>query len=171
MLVKSRGVAVQPAGTVAVPSRTDARGGTVVLAMSNPNKRIAIVVHSTVYFMAGARTRELFFRTQPISASNQRSSRVPEKMHRVTLEDAYTKGWFDYCRSVFPQSVRKAGPNVDLYNVSTFQCSMLFNNMGSFNRKCEFRKAENTISGFLQMKSLPSPTTLSCLFSENSRET
>ena len=66
-----------------------------------------------------------------------------EKMHRATCEDAYTRAWFDYCRSVFPQSVRKAGPNVDFYNVSTYQCSILFNNMGSFIRKSEFRKAEN----------------------------
>ena len=41
-----------------------------------------------------------------------------KKMHRATYEDAYTRAWFDYCRSVFPQSVRKAGPTVDLYNVS-----------------------------------------------------
>ena len=64
-------------------------------------------------------------------------------MHRATSEDAYTKAWFDYCRSVFPLFVRKAGPDVDLYNVSTYQRSILFNNMGSFNRKSEFRKAEN----------------------------
>ena len=54
-----------------------------------------------------------------------------EKMHRATSEDA------------FPQSVRKAGPEVDFHNLSTYQCSILFNNMGSFNRKSEFRKAEN----------------------------
>ena len=66
-----------------------------------------------------------------------------EKVHRAISEDAYTKAWFDYCRSVFPQSARKAGPDVDLYNVSTYQCSILFNNMGSFNGKSEFRKAEN----------------------------
>ena len=54
------------------------------------------------------------------------------KMHRATHEDAYARAWFDYCRSVFPQSVRKAGSDVDLYNVSTYQCSILFNNMGSF---------------------------------------
>ena len=52
------------------------------------------------------------------------------------------KAWFDSCRSVFPQSVRKAGPDVDLNNVSTYQCSILFNNVGSFSRKSEFRKAE-----------------------------
>ena len=66
-----------------------------------------------------------------------------EKMHRATSKDAYTKAWFDFCQSIFPQSVRKAGPDVDFYNVSTYQCSILFNNMGSFNRKNEFRKAEN----------------------------
>ena len=46
-----------------------------------------------------------------------------EKMHRATCEEA--------------------GPDVGCYNVSTCQCSILFNNMGSFNRKSEFRKAEN----------------------------
>ena len=65
-----------------------------------------------------------------------------DKMHRATHEDAYAKAWFDCCRNAFPQSVRKASPDVDLYNVSTYQCSILFNNMGSFNRKGEFRKAE-----------------------------
>ena len=64
-----------------------------------------------------------------------------EKMHRATSEDAHTRAWFDYCRSVFPQSVRKAGPDVNLCNVSTYQCSILFNNMGSFNRKSEFWKS------------------------------
>ena len=54
-----------------------------------------------------------------------------------------TRAWFHYCRSVFPKSVRKASPDVDLYNVSTYQCSILFNNLGSFNRKSEFRKVEN----------------------------
>ena len=66
-----------------------------------------------------------------------------EKMHRATYEDAYTRAWFDYCRSVFQQSVTKAGSHVDLYNVCTYQCSILFDNMGSFNRKSEFRNAEN----------------------------
>ena len=39
--------------------------------------------------------------------------------------------------------MRKAGPDVDFNNVSTYQCSILFSNMGSINRKSEFRKAEN----------------------------
>ena len=64
-------------------------------------------------------------------------------MHRATHERAYTRAWFDYCRSVFPESVRNAGPDVDLYNVSTYQRSILFNNIGSFNRKSEFRRLEN----------------------------
>ena len=64
-------------------------------------------------------------------------------MHCATYEDANTRAWFDCCRNVFPQSVRKTVPNVDLYNVTTYQCSILFNNMGSFNRKSEFQKAEN----------------------------
>ena len=65
------------------------------------------------------------------------------KMHRANYEDAYTRAWFDFCRSVFPQSVRKASPNVDLHNVSTYHCSILLNNMGSFSGKSGFRKAEN----------------------------
>ena len=69
--------------------------------------------------------------------------RNSDKMHRATHEDAYSRARFDYCRSVFPQSVRKAESDVDLYDVSTYQCSVLFNNMGSFDRKSEFRKTEN----------------------------
>ena len=66
-----------------------------------------------------------------------------EGMHLVTHEDAYTRACLDYCRSVLPQSVRKADPDADLFNVSTYQCSIFFNNMGSFHRKSPFRKAEN----------------------------
>ena len=66
-----------------------------------------------------------------------------EGMHRVTHEDAYTRAWLEFCRSVLPQSVRKADPDADLFNVSTYQCSIFFNNMGSFHRKSPFRKAEN----------------------------
>ena len=61
-----------------------------------------------------------------------------EMMHCPTCADACTRAWFDYCRSVFPQSMRKAGPNVDLYNVSTHQCSILFNNMGSLTGRVNF---------------------------------
>ena len=66
-----------------------------------------------------------------------------DKMLRATPVDAHTQAWFDYSRSVSPQSVRKTGTNVELLNVPTYQCSILFNNMGSFNRKSEFRKPEN----------------------------
>ena len=71
-----------------------------------------------------------------------------EKMHRATSENAYTKAWFDYCRSVSPQSVRKASPNVDLHNVSKYQCSILFNNMGSFSRRVNFGKLRTCTSRF-----------------------
>ena len=39
--------------------------------------------------------------------------------------------------------MKKAGPEVDLYIVSTYQCSIVFKNMGSFDRKIEFRRVEN----------------------------
>ena len=74
--------------------------------------------------------------------------RNSDKRHRATHEDAYSRAWFDFCRSVFPQSVRKAGSDVDFYNVSTYQCSIFFNNMGSFIRKSEFWKTENTDKPF-----------------------
>ena len=65
------------------------------------------------------------------------------KMHGATFKNAYAKAWCDYCRNVFSQSVRKASPDVNLYNVSMYQGSILFNNMGFVNKKSEFRKAEN----------------------------
>ena len=66
-----------------------------------------------------------------------------DKMHRATYDDASTQAWFDNSRSVFPQSERKTGTNFELFNVPTYQCSILFNNMGSFNWKSEFRRPEN----------------------------
>ena len=66
-----------------------------------------------------------------------------DKMHRATPEDEFAQPRFDCGRSVFPQSVRKTGTHVELCNVPTYQCSILFNNMGSINRKSEFRKPEN----------------------------
>ena len=71
-------------------------------------------------------------------------------MHCATSEDAYTKAWFHNCRSIFPQSVRKGSPDVDFYNGSTYQCSILFNNMVSFNRRVTFGKQRMLISQFLQ---------------------
>ena len=41
-----------------------------------------------------------------------------DKMHRATSDDAYSQAWFDYSRSVFPQSVRKP---VQTLNSSTCQ--------------------------------------------------
>ena len=64
-------------------------------------------------------------------------------MHRATSDDAFTQAWFDYSQSVFPQSVRKNRYNVELVNVPTYQCSILFNNMGSLKRKSEFQRPEN----------------------------
>ena len=93
-----------------------------------------------------------------------------ENMHRATYEDAYTRAWFDYCRSVFPQSVRKTGTNVDLCNVSTYQSSILFDNMGSFNQ-VHFGKLRTWTSRLHHMRSSTSPMTLSCHFSEKTCET
>ena len=72
----------------------------------------------------------------------------------------------------FHFSVRKAGPNVDLYNVSTYQCSIPFNNMGSFSRRSEFRKAEkHGQTGFTtgEVQTFR-PAALSYRQSENSKE-
>ena len=67
-----------------------------------------------------------------------------DKMYRATSDDAYTQGWFDYSRlSVFTQSVRKIGKDVELLDVSTHPYNILFNNLGSFNRDSEFRKPAN----------------------------
>ena len=67
-----------------------------------------------------------------------------DKMHRPKSDDVYTKAWLDYSRpSFFPQSGRKVGEDVNFFNVSTYQCSILVNKLGSFNRKSEFWKREN----------------------------
>ena len=67
-----------------------------------------------------------------------------DKMHRATSDDAFTQAWFDYSlSSVFPQSVKKRGTNLDIYGVPTYQCTDHFKNMGSFNRKSEFQRPEN----------------------------
>ena len=44
---------------------------------------------------------------------------------------------------MFPQSVKKNGGNVEHFHMSTYQCSIFFNNMVSFNRKGELRKPQN----------------------------
>ena len=69
-----------------------------------------------------------------------------DKMHRATSDDAYTQAWFDYSRSAFPQSVTKVGKDVVHFNESTYQCRILFNNVGLFNQKSEFQKPQNLIT-------------------------
>ena len=54
-------------------------------------------------------------------------------------------------------------------NMSTYQCSILFNNMGSFIQKSEFRKPEN-LNTSLSPK-VKSSMSRNCHFSENSAET
>ena len=66
-----------------------------------------------------------------------------DRIHRTTPEDEFAQRWFEYTRSMFPQSVRKTRTNVELYNFSTYQCGILLNNMRSFNRKSEVRKPQN----------------------------
>ena len=66
-----------------------------------------------------------------------------DKIHHATSEDAYAQAWFNHSQSVFPQSVKKTRGNVEQFHMSTYQCSILFNNMGSFSRKSEFRKSHN----------------------------
>ena len=83
-----------------------------------------------------------------------------EKMHRATYEDANRRAWFQYCRCIIPESVRKASSDVDLHNGSTPQCSILFNNMGSFTGRLRI-----CTSRFLHIRTSKSPTTLRCHFS------
>ena len=52
-------------------------------------------------------------RTREDQASQELHSNS-DKMHRASSDDAYTKAWFEYCRNVFPQSVRKTGTNVEI---------------------------------------------------------
>ena len=73
-----------------------------------------------------------------------------DKMHRATPEDEFAQTWFEYSRSIFPQSVRKTSTHVELYNLSTYQCSILFNKKGSFNGKSEFRRLENLKKPFVR---------------------
>ena len=60
-----------------------------------------------------------------------------DKIHRGASDDAYTQAWFDYSRSVFRQLVRKTGTNVEFFNVPTYQCSILFNNMVPSTRRVD----------------------------------
>ena len=65
-----------------------------------------------------------------------------DKIHHATSEDACAQAWFNYSQSIFPKSIKKTCGNVEQILVSTYQRIILFN-MGSFNRKSEFRKSQN----------------------------
>ena len=66
-----------------------------------------------------------------------------DKMHRAAPGDGFTQAWFEYGRSVFSQSEKKTVTNVEVFDGPTYQCSILFNNMGFFNRMSEFQRPEN----------------------------
>ena len=59
--------------------------------------------------------------------------------------------WWLHTSMVWLQSViylpriceKKIGKDVELFNVSTYKCSIFFNNLGSFNWKSEFWRPEN----------------------------
>ena len=58
--------------------------------------------------------------------------------------NVYTQAWFSLQSIIYlPTVCEKVGQNDVLFNVSTNQCSILFNNLGFFNRKSEFWKPEN----------------------------
>ena len=45
---------------------------------------------------------------------------------------------------IYPLKIcEQVGKGVERFNVSTYQCCVLFNNVGSFNRKSDFQKPEN----------------------------
>ena len=67
-----------------------------------------------------------------------------DKMHCATPDDEFTQAWFDYDRSSFPQSVRKTGTNVELFNVPTYQWHPLQQH-GSVWPESEFWRPENLL--------------------------
>ena len=47
-------------------------------------------------------------------------------MHRATSDDVYTQAWFDYSLFIcLPTICERTRANVELFNVSTYQCSIL----------------------------------------------
>ena len=68
-----------------------------------------------------------------------------DKKHRATSDDASTQAWFDYSLPTIclPTICEKIGKDVELFNVSTYPCSILVDHLGSFNRKSEIGKPEN----------------------------
>ena len=94
-----------------------------------------------------------------------------EGMHRVAYEDAYTRALLDYCRSVLPQSVRKADPDADSYNVSTYQAASSSKTWVPPTGRVNSGKLRILTNRF-QIKGSTSPTILTCPFTQNSgRET
>ena len=69
----------------------------------------------------------------------------------LTKTPTQEHGWIN-CRNVLPPSVRKADPDVDLYNVSTYQwCSILFKKHGYLSKgRMKFGKLRILISRFLR---------------------
>ena len=55
---------------------------------------------------------------------------ISDKIHRATSEDIFAQAWSNNSQSIFPQSWKKIGANVELFHMSTYQCSILLKNMG-----------------------------------------
>ena len=66
-----------------------------------------------------------------------------EKMHRATLRRRPHKHDLTVAEVSLHNLQGKEAQKLISMRCSTCQCSILFDNMGSFNKKSEFRKAEN----------------------------
>ena len=68
----------------------------------------------------------------------------PDKMHCATSDDVHTKSMV-WVQSIIyiPTICGKIGKDIELLNGSIYQCSILFSNLRSFNRKSEFWKPGN----------------------------
>ena len=51
-----------------------------------------------------------------------------------TLDDTYTKAWYEYMQKRFPSSVKRMGELVSSYSKSTLQLSIMFMNLGNMKR-------------------------------------
>ena len=65
-----------------------------------------------------------------------------DRMHSATFDDDFTQAWFDHRPICLPATCEKKKYKRDIYNVPTYS-SILFDNIGSFNQKSEFRRSEN----------------------------
>ena len=59
-----------------------------------------------------------------------------------TMQDSYTKSWFEYMQHNFPQSVKKIGEHTFAYNHSTLQLSIMLVNFGNFSRKAHVQNRQ-----------------------------